>query len=96
VQLFTHILGPLFQRWVGEGPIFGGMLLGLGGWCFEYAVRTWGEQKVYAVIMWAMSAALFAAVFYWDFSAAAYARCVVMGLLYYLLLRQSIRAREPS
>ena len=64
--------------------MFGGMLLALGGWFGDWAVREWPRRPLYGMLMGAIGAGIVGFVFYIDWDTATLLRCVIVGLLLYV------------
>jgi hypothetical protein len=92
----SRLVLELFSRWleglIGPAPLFGGVLLGLAGWFALYAARCWRDQRVYSLIMWCVSALLLGAILYVEWEGAAFTKCALIGLIFYLGFRASMRA----
>ena len=89
--IFNHLFGRLVERLFGVAPLFGGFVLALAGWFFDYAVREWRVRTGYSLLMWATGIALIGMVLYLDWDLRSLIYCVIWGVLMYIPLRLSIR-----
>jgi hypothetical protein len=86
-----HLFGPIFEKLFGLQAICGGMLLAVALWFLDYALLEWRVRKHYSIMMTATGVAFVFAVVQVDWEPSALFRCAVVGFLFYVPLRLSIR-----
>src|SRR5688572_14049072 len=86
-----HLFGPIFEKLFGLQAIFGGMLLAIALWFLDYALLEWRIRKLYAIIMAVVGIACIVAVLWIEWEPSALLRCAIVGALFYIPLRMSIR-----
>jgi hypothetical protein len=90
-RALEHLFGPMFEKLVGREAIFGGILLAVALWFLDYAVLEWRVRKHYSVVMAVVGVGCVVGVLWIDWEPWALLRCGIVGFVFYLPLRLSIR-----
>ena len=86
-HLFSHLFSHLSQKFFGPTAMFGGILLAMGGWFGDWAVREWRRgRRGYATVMGAIGAAIAGFVVYIDWDVPTLGRCVIVAAIVYIPL----------
>jgi hypothetical protein len=93
LSIFHALFGHLIERLFGVAPLFGGAVLALAGWFFDYAVREFPRRLGLSLIMWVTGILLFGLVMYLDWDMKSLFYCVIWGILMYLPMRKAMSAR---